>query len=91
MIGSTTDSDGNYFISNIPVGKYLIRVEYLGFETQTKEIYISEKDISVDDSDLSSTFSDKIGVAEKNKVALIKGNEIKGFNFYLKTKALDLE
>ena len=46
MIGSTTDSDGNYSINNIPLGKYLIRVEYLGFETQTKEIYISEKNIS---------------------------------------------
>ena len=41
MIGSTTDSKGNYSITNIPLGKYLVRVEYLGFETQTKEIYIS--------------------------------------------------
>ena len=44
MIGSTTDSKGNYSITNIPLGKYLVRVEYLGFETQTKEIYISVKD-----------------------------------------------
>ena len=58
LIGSTTDSKGNYSITNIPLGKYLIRVEYLGFETQTKEIYISEKNEESLNPDLSSNFSE---------------------------------
>ena len=56
MMGSTTDLEGNYSITNIPLGKYLVRVEYLGFETQTKEIYISEKDEETSNSNLSLSF-----------------------------------
>ena len=28
-LGSVTDSVGNYFIVNVPVGKYQVRVDYL--------------------------------------------------------------
>ncbi|OUX32719.1 MAG: hypothetical protein CBE24_03010 [bacterium TMED264] len=90
LIGSTTDSEGNYSITNIPLGKYLIRVEYLGFETQTKEVYISEEDENPSNSNLSSSFSDKIGLEKDEVKNLLKANHIKELNFYLTEKALDL-
>ena len=90
LIGSTTDSKGNYSITNIPLGKYLIRVEYLGFETQTKEIYISEKNEESLNPDLSSNFSDKIGLEKDEIENILKANHIKELNFYLIEKALDL-
>ena len=90
LMGSTTDSKGNYSITNIPIGKYLIRVEYLGFETQTKEIYISEKNKESLNPDLSSNFSDKIGLEEDEIENILKANHIKELNFYLIEKALDL-
>ena len=90
MMGSTTDLEGNYSITNIPLGKYLVRVEYLGFETQTKEIYISVKDEETSNSNLSSSFSDKIGLGDDEVKNVLKANRIEGLNFYLIEKALDL-
>ena len=40
-LGSTTDSLGNYLITGIPVGKYTVRADFLGYTTQKKELYIS--------------------------------------------------
>ena len=90
MMGSTTDLEGNYSITNIPLGKYLVRVEYLGFETQTKEIYISVKDEESSNSNLSSSFSDKIGLGDDEVKNVLKANRIEDLNFYLIEKALDL-
>ena len=44
-LGTATDSVGNYYIGNIPVGRYIVRVDYIGYETQTKEIYITLYDL----------------------------------------------
>ncbi len=33
-MGATTDIDGEYFILNVPVGKYEVRVTSIGYETQ---------------------------------------------------------
>ncbi len=38
--GGSTDFDGNYSIINIPPGKYVLRVTYLGFESQDIEVEI---------------------------------------------------
>ncbi len=40
--GSATDNSGNYEINNIPPGTYKIEARYVGYETQTKEINVSE-------------------------------------------------
>ena len=31
-LGAVTDSVGNYYLSGIPTGKYLLRVDYIGYE-----------------------------------------------------------
>lgn len=36
-IGGSTDMDGNYVILNIPPGKYSIKVQYVGYQTQVIE------------------------------------------------------
>ena len=38
-LGSTTDSVGNYVINNIPIGKYMIRADFVGYKTIKKDIY----------------------------------------------------
>ena len=42
-LGSTTDSLGNYVINNIPIGKYIIRADFVGYKTIKKDIYIYER------------------------------------------------
>ncbi len=32
VIGATTDVDGNFFIDNLPVGRYALQVSYVGYE-----------------------------------------------------------
>lgn len=42
--GATTDVDGNYVILNLPPGKYIVRAQYLGYQT----IVMENVPISVD-------------------------------------------
>lgn len=35
-MGAATDADGHYIINNVPVGSYLLRFSYLGYETVTR-------------------------------------------------------
>lgn len=39
-IGTAADLDGNYLLKNIPTGKQLILVSYIGYESQTLEMNI---------------------------------------------------
>ena len=34
--GAATDADGYYVINNVPVGSYVLRLSYLGYETSTR-------------------------------------------------------
>jgi hypothetical protein len=36
-LGNVTDDAGSYFINNVPLGKQVFTVEYLGYESQSKE------------------------------------------------------
>ena len=36
-LGATSDSLGNYLITGIPVGKYIVRADFLGYTTQKQE------------------------------------------------------
>ena len=38
-MGATTDSLGSYLIENVPVGKYSLRADYIGYESSSMEIY----------------------------------------------------
>jgi TonB-dependent receptor len=41
-MGSATDMNGKYLISNVPAGSYSLRITYIGYKTQTAEITIKE-------------------------------------------------
>lgn len=43
--GSSTDIDGKYTINNVPAGNYTLVASGIGFDTQNKEIYVSENEI----------------------------------------------
>jgi len=47
--GASTDIDGNYFISNIPVGTYRLRFDFIGYEPQLKTdvVVISANPVTV--------------------------------------------
>jgi iron complex outermembrane receptor protein len=43
--GSSTDTAGNYFIKNLPQGKFLVEVKYTGYTSQTRIIEINGETI----------------------------------------------
>ena len=38
--GASTDENGKYTIINIPNGEFIIKVDYIGFETQEKTLVV---------------------------------------------------
>ena len=45
QIGSTTDATGKFEIKNVPVGEQLVKVLYLGYETEQRTIAISPRQV----------------------------------------------
>ena len=89
-LGTTTDSLGKYVITRVPVGKYLIRADFVGYKTKRQEIYISIKD----EEDLEaavSSFSKKLGLEEDTLYNVVKGKSIIDLDFYLESTTLDLD
>ena len=60
-MGSTTDSSGSYQIFGIPVGKYTLQVDYIGYESASVDLYISEYDEASEDLS-ESNFLTKLGL-----------------------------
>ena len=88
--GATTDSLGNYSITDIPFGKYTIRADYIGYESNSREIYISSSDVDSDDEHASS-FSSKLGLDEEEQTSdIIKGNQLTDLDFNLTPRAVGL-
>ena len=52
-LGSATDSDGNYEIFNVPVGKYELVISMVGYEVKKKSITVDKKDLRGLDYNLS--------------------------------------
>ena len=46
--GTITDKDGKYSLRNLPNGKIKISFSFIGFESQTKTIDFSSKNITLD-------------------------------------------
>ena len=44
-MGSTTNSDGYYFMNNMPSGKFLIQVSYIGYANMIKTLEIFVHDV----------------------------------------------
>jgi len=90
-LGAVTDSLGNYYLSDIPTGKYLLRVDYIGYESQTREIYITLYDLDEKD-ETGSVLVDKLGInVELEELKdILKGNALKNVNFELISSALGL-
>ena len=89
-LGSTTDSLGNYSINKIPIGKYIIRADFVGYNTIKKDIYISMKDAG-DFEDETSSFNEKLGLEADTLFKSIKGKTLVDLDFYLESTALDLD
>ena len=89
-MGATSDSLGNYLINGIPVGKYVVRADFLGYTTQKQELYISAQDIEASEDEASS-FSEKLGLEEEDLSASVKGNTVTNFDFFLESSAVDLD
>ena len=89
-LGSTTDSLGKYFINKIPIGKYIIRADFVGYNTIKKDIYISIKDAE-DFEDEPSSFNEKLGLEADTLYEAIKGKTLTDLDFYLESTALDLD
>jgi len=90
-MGATTDSLGSYLIENVSVGKYLIRADYIGYESSAIEIYVSASDVGSGDSGESS-FSAKLGLEEdEDETAdMVKGNQLVDINFNLLSSTVGL-
>ena len=39
-IGTTTDSTGHFYLSNLPEGKYTLQVSYIGYQSAQKEVLV---------------------------------------------------
>lgn len=62
-MGIATDIDGNYLIRGIPVGKYTVKVSYVGYLTVTKEINISDG-VTAEENFLLDPQAITVGVTE---------------------------
>ncbi len=88
-MGSTTDSLGKYLINGIPVGKYKLQVDYIGYEPASIDLYIAESD--EDSEELSgSNFSAKLGLDDDDSSDIIKGNVLSNVDFILEASSLGL-
>ena len=87
--GATTDSLGEYTIENLPIGKYTIRAQYIGYAPKDQDLYISETNTLDSETGISS-FSEKLGLNDEKVSSLRKGNILNDINFYLVSSFLDL-
>ena len=83
--GASTDSTGFYRIDNIPIDKYTLVCDYIGYRTEKKNIYISEFDVERD-TDRDQTYLEKIGLEQEDNdfgKDIVKGKTLNGIIFIL--------
>jgi len=82
--GASTDSAGTYQIQNIPLGKYTLICDYIGYRSQNRTIYISAYDTD-SATDMDQSYLDKMGLDEDEDedLDIIKGNDLVEINFKL--------
>lgn len=69
-IGTSTDASGHYFLKNLPVGDFVLKVQLLGYEAATRKVevrrnssqeinfFLSEQGISMDEVVVSASRSE---------------------------------
>ena len=92
-LGAVTDSIGQYRIYDIPVGKYVLRVDYIGYKSQEQQVYISKfEDGGNLETGSGSSFADKLGLDEEEIVEDIKrGNTLTDIDFILIGSVLEID
>ena len=88
-MGATTDSSGKYLIEGIPVGKYILQADYIGYESVSIDLYISESDEASEELS-ESNFSAKLGLEDDESSDIIKGNSLRNIDFTLEASSLGL-
>ena len=75
-MGTVTDSLGNYKIDNIPLGKYVLRADYMGYQPDETEIYISVlQENNAGSEDFSSSFAAKLGLEDDEFIVAVPAFE----------------
>jgi len=47
-IGTTSDSEGNYKLQNLPNGEFIIQYSFIGYQTVHKQVFLSENNLNID-------------------------------------------
>ena len=84
-LGASTDSAGYYNIQNIPVGKYTLTCDYIGYRSGKKSIYISAFDTE-GGIESDGSYLEKMGLDEADddsESGIIKGKTLDGIDFSL--------
>src|SRR5664279_1360540 len=74
--GTTTDANGNYVLHNIPVGTYLIQVDFVGYQTMVKRISLTENTTSDFALEISVTEESEIVITGSSRATTIRRNPI---------------
>lgn len=74
--GSIADASGNYKISNIPQGAYLVEIKYIGYKTILQNIYFNEDKVQNFSMEVSVTEENEIVITGSSKATSIKRNPI---------------
>ena len=84
-LGASTDSAGFYRIENIPIDKYTLVCDYIGYRSGKRSIYISAFDTE-GDTQGDESYLDKMGVDQDDNdsgIDVLKGKNLNGVNFIL--------
>ena len=93
-LGSSTDSSGSYRIDNIPIDKYTIVCDYIGYRSSKRSVYVSKSDIEDDINSEDALYLEKMGLDTEDTdfdAGLLKGNNLEGVDFTLIEDVFDSE
>jgi iron complex outermembrane receptor protein len=74
--GSVADDKGNYKISNIPSGTFLVEIKFIGYKTILQNIYFDGNKVQDFSMDISVTEESEIVITGSSKATSIKRNPI---------------
>ena len=74
--GVVTDLEGSFVFENIPSGKYIIKAQYIGFQTILRSIAVNRQDLYLDNLVMEETASwlDEITVEARHSTGVLLGD-----------------